>query len=399
MAKLDAGTSAGMAIDARSLDALKVQSRTDPKASARTAARQFEAHFAQTLLSQMRQTSFAGEGGIAEAFNSPATQNWRGMLDQQMAQTLSGVPTKRPDGSTSPAPEHSGLGLADVIEKQMTRSTVSADSVARAGMPLSMSTLSLARSRASLQGQGQQVDPGAALNLNGARRIQNGSFSSASGSNAVDAATGKGSVGGVGAGGAMADTIRRYTGQTQQRVGAAVSAGAAGASGAAGAAATATVAGSPEDVRTAFLAKYMPAARRAEEATGIPAVYILGQAALESGWGKHEIRSADGQRSHNLFGVKATGWSGRVAETRTTEYTDGKAERVSAKFRAYDSYEDAFEDYARMLSTNPRYANALKGSGSAEQFAQGLQRAGYATDPRYAEKLSSTIRRAMKVVV
>lgn len=393
MAKLDAGTSAGMAIDARSLDALKVQSRTDPKASARTAARQFEAHFAQTLLSQMRQTSFAGEGGIAEAFNSPATQNWRGMLDQQMAQTLSGVPTKRPDGSVSAAPEHSGLGLADVIEKQMTRSTVSADSVARANLPLSMSTLSMARSRASLQGQGQQVDPGAALNLNGARRIQNGSFSGAAGSNGV----GGGTAAGTTAGAAMADTIRRYTGQTQNRIGGAGSAGAAGETGAAPAAAT--VAGSPEDVRSAFLAKYMPAARRAEEATGIPAVYILGQAALESGWGKHEIRSADGQRSHNLFGVKATGWSGRVAETRTTEYTGGKAERVSAKFRAYDSYEDAFEDYARMLSTNPRYANALKGSRSAEQFAQGLQRAGYATDPRYAEKLSSTIRRAMKVVV
>ncbi|WP_420226029.1 flagellar assembly peptidoglycan hydrolase FlgJ [Pigmentiphaga litoralis] len=393
MAKLDAGTSAGMAIDARSLDALKVQSRTDPKASARTAARQFEAHFAQTLLSQMRQTSFAGEGGIAEAFNSPATQNWRGMLDQQMAQTLSGVPTKRPDGSVSAAPEHSGLGLADVIEKQMTRSTVSADSVARANLPLSMSTLSMARSRASLQGPGQQVDPGAALNLNGARRIQNGSFSSAAGSNGV----GGGTEAGTTAGAAMADTIRRYTGQTQNRIGGAGSAGAAGETGAAPAAAT--VAGSPEDVRSAFLAKYMPAARRAEEATGIPAVYILGQAALESGWGKHEIRSADGQRSHNLFGVKATGWSGRVAETRTTEYTGGKAERVSAKFRAYNSYEDAFEDYARMLSTNPRYANALKGSRSAEQFAQGLQRAGYATDPRYAEKLSSTIRRAMKVVV
>jgi flagellar protein FlgJ len=397
MAKLDAGTSAGMAIDARSLDALKVQSRTDPKASARTAARQFEAHFAQTLLSQMRQTSFAGEGGIAEAFNSPATQNWRGMLDQQMAQTLSGVPTKRPDGSTSPAPEHSGLGLADVIEKQMTRSTVSADSVARANLPLSMSTLSLARSRASLQGQGQQVDPGAALNLNGARRIQNGSFSSASASNGASAGATPGATPGASTGAVLSDSIRRYTGQTQQRAGTVP--GASAAKAARSTPETATVAGSPEDVRANFLAKYMPAARRAEEATGIPAVYILGQAALESGWGKHEIRSADGQRSHNLFGVKATGWSGRVAETRTTEYTDGKAERVSAKFRAYDSYEDAFEDYARMLSTNPRYTNALKGSRSAEQFAQGLQRAGYATDPRYAEKLSSTIRRAMKVVV
>lgn len=369
MAKMDAGATAGMAIDARSLDALKLQSRTDPKASARTAARQFEAHFAQTLLSQMRQTSFAGEGGIASTFNSPAVQNWRGMLDQQMAQTLAGVPNAKPDGSASVAPEHSGLGLADVIEKQMTRSTVSADSVARADLPLSMSTLALARSRTPAQPQ--QMEPGAALNLNGTRRIQNGSFA------------------------ATADAVKRYTGQTVQRT----ATGASAASASAAASGTPPVAGSPEETRAAFLAKFLPAARRAEETTGIPAVYILGQAALESGWGKHEIKSADGQRSHNLFGIKATGWSGRVAETRTTEFTDGKAERVSAKFRAYDSYEDAFQDYARMLSSNPRYATALKGSRSAEQFAQGLQNAGYATDPRYAEKLSSTIRRAMKVVV
>ena len=363
MAKIDgSGAGAGMAIDARSLDALKLQSRVDPAATGRQAARQFEAHFAQTLLSQMRQTSFAGEGGIASVFNSPAAQNWRGMLDQQMAQNLAGVATTRPDGSSTPVPEHSGLGLADVIEKQLARMNTPADSAARANLPLSMSTLQLARSRSAVQAQ---QAAGAELNLNGVRRIQNGSFTSTS--NPI------------------------LTGpRTTPKTGTGVSGKSADAQ---------TVSGSPEEVRAEFLAKYLPAARRAEEATGIPAVYILGQAALESGWGKHEIRSSDGQRSHNLFGIKATGWSGRVAETRTTEYRAGQPERVSAKFRAYESYDEAFQDYAKLLASNPRYAGALKSAGSAEQFAQGLQKAGYATDPRYAEKLASTIRRAMKVVV
>lgn len=363
MAKMAAGGGhAGMAIDTRSLDALKLQSRVDPAATGRQAARHFEAYFAQTLLGQMRPTSLAGEGSIANALNSPAAQNWRGMLDQQMAQKLAGVAGTPGDGSATPVPAHSGLGLADVIERQLARLSMPADAGARADLPLSMSTLQLARSGALSQ---DAPSAGAALNLNGVRRIQNGSFPPA-----VLPAAGPP--------------------RASSRSGAAF----AYASGD-----TLAVSGSPEDVRAAFLAKYLPAARRAEAATGIPAVYILGQAALESGWGKHEIRSADGQRSHNLFGIKATGWSGRVAQTGTTEYRDGQAERVSAEFRAYESYEEAFEDYAKLLVSNPRYAVALKSAGSAEQFAQGLQKAGYATDPRYAEKLSSAIRRAMKVVV
>ncbi|MGV3741188.1 MAG: flagellar assembly peptidoglycan hydrolase FlgJ [Burkholderiaceae bacterium] len=134
-------------------------------------------------------------------------------------------------------------------------------------------------------------------------------------------------------------------------------------------------------------------AEEASRTTGIPAKFMLGQAALESGWGKREIVAPDGTRSHNLFGIKATsGWKGKVVEAVTTEYINGAPQRRVEKFRAYDSYADAFRDYARMLSRNPRYEQVVANAQDATSFAQGLQKAGYATDPQYAAKLSRLIR-------
>jgi flagellar protein FlgJ len=137
-------------------------------------------------------------------------------------------------------------------------------------------------------------------------------------------------------------------------------------------------------------------AEQASLATGIPAKFMLGQAALESGWGKREIKAADGSASHNLFGIKATsGWTGKVVETATTEYLHGIPQTKLEKFRVYDSYADAFHDYARMLTKSPRYGAVLANSHDATSFAQGLQRAGYATDPHYAAKLASIINKSL----
>ncbi len=140
-----------------------------------------------------------------------------------------------------------------------------------------------------------------------------------------------------------------------------------------------------------FIERMRLHAERASRKTGVPADFIMGQAALESGWGKREIRNADGSSSFNLFGIKAgSDWKGKVAEVTTTEYQDGVASKQVARFRAYDSYADSFQDYARLLSENPRYAGAL-GQSNAVDFAQSLQKAGYATDPRYADKLAGVI--------
>ncbi|HJV60525.1 MAG TPA: flagellar assembly peptidoglycan hydrolase FlgJ [Albitalea sp.] len=147
-----------------------------------------------------------------------------------------------------------------------------------------------------------------------------------------------------------------------------------------------------------FLARHQDAARAAEAQTGIPAAFMVSQAAHETGWGQHQIRNADGTPSFNLFGIKAgAGWKGKVAEVTTTEVVDGVARKVTAKFRAYDSYAASFADYARLMKDSPRYSQVLAGAGSVQGFAQGLQRAGYATDPQYAEKLTRVINTTLRL--
>lgn len=141
----------------------------------------------------------------------------------------------------------------------------------------------------------------------------------------------------------------------------------------------------------AFVAGVLPHAEAASATTGIPARFLVAHAALESGWGKSEPRFADGRPSHNLFGIKAgSQWQGAVVEATTTEYENGVAEKRVERFRAYGSYAEAFEDYARLLAQTPRYAEVVA-SRDAAGFARGLQRAGYATDPAYAAKIERII--------
>ena len=124
---------------------------------------------------------------------------------------------------------------------------------------------------------------------------------------------------------------------------------------------------------------------------------FLAQAALESGWGQRQIRRENGEPSYNLFGDKASGnWKGPVTEITTTEYENGEAKKVKAKFRVYSSYLEALSDYVGLLTRNPRYA-AVTTAASAEQGAQALQDAGYATDPHYARKLTSMIQQMKSI--
>ena len=142
-----------------------------------------------------------------------------------------------------------------------------------------------------------------------------------------------------------------------------------------------------------FQQKLSGHAEEAERVTGIPAKFMLSQAALETGWGKREIRNQDGSSANNLFGIKAgPGWKGKVATAVTTEYVNGQPQTKVQKFRAYDSYADSFKDYAKLITNNPRYEKVLANAKDAAGFAHGLQKAGYATDPLYAAKLSKIIK-------
>ena len=154
----------------------------------------------------------------------------------------------------------------------------------------------------------------------------------------------------------------------------------------------------PASASSNFVKRHGDAADRVAKATGLPAGFMLGQAGHETGWGKHEIKQKDGTPSFNLFGIKAgPKWTGKVAEVTTTEYVDGVAKKTVAKFRAYDSYDASFRDYARLITETPRYAQAKKQTSSPLAFASGLQRAGYATDPEYANKLSRAINTTLRL--
>lgn len=278
---LPATTGGALATDTRSLDALRAQAKKDPDKALKAAATQFEALFMQMLLKSMRDATPQFDPAASDA-----GRTYTAMLDQQLSSTLSGK----------------GLGLADVMMKQLSRAQ---------------------------QPQGGKFVPEAkAAPTVGLEKLRN------------------------------ATSAAQVDGTAPQK----------------------------------FVDAMLPEAMEASKATGVPARFILGQAALESGWGKSEIRAADGAPSYNLFGIKAgPGWTGKTTSVTTTEYVNGVARKQVEKFRAYDSYAEGFSDYARLIANNPRYAAAVKPGNDAAGFAQGLARGGYATDPAYAAKLTRVI--------
>lgn len=144
--------------------------------------------------------------------------------------------------------------------------------------------------------------------------------------------------------------------------------------------------GAPDHV-VDFVSRMSRAANLAAQQSGVPARLIMGQAALESGWGKREIKFDDGSTSYNLFGIKAgASWKGKVVHVLTTEYENGVAKKVTQPFRAYASYEESFADYARLIGNSPRYEAVTQARNEIEA-ARKIQDAGYATDPQYAQKL------------
>ncbi|GFM82787.1 flagellar rod assembly protein/muramidase FlgJ [Pseudomonas cichorii] len=138
-----------------------------------------------------------------------------------------------------------------------------------------------------------------------------------------------------------------------------------------------------------FVATMLPLAKEAAARIGVDPVMLVAQAALETGWGKSIMRQQDGSSSHNLFGIKATGsWQGAQARAITSEFRDGKMVKETADFRSYDSYADSFHDLVSLLQNNNRYKEVVNSADNSEQYVKELQKAGYATDPAYASKIS-----------
>lgn len=142
-----------------------------------------------------------------------------------------------------------------------------------------------------------------------------------------------------------------------------------------------------------FVEHLLPIAERVAPELGVDPTVLLAQSALETGWGQKMIQSHDGRPSHNLFGIKAgASWSGDSVSVSTLEFRDGLMAREQASFRAYESFEDSFRDYVQLIRNQPRYAPAVQHAANPDAYGYHLQRAGYATDPDYAEKISRVMR-------
>ena len=317
-----------LALDVQSVDALRYTVRNSPDEGLKQVSRQFEALFMNMVLKSMREAT--PSSGLLENRDEKV---YLSMLDQQLAQNLSGR----------------GVGLAEAMLAQLSRSAGSGG-----------------ESESGVEGMSLAPRPGFPLTPQSGIPLGSAPSSFAPASTASSSAAPSSSVPARQAAAPVDLSIYQRNSERP-----------------AAAAAVASLQGNVDS----FVQRMGGSAQVASAASGVPAPLILAQAALESGWGKREIRADDGTRSFNLFGIKADkGWKGATVETTTTEYIDGEPQKVRAKFRAYASYEEAFTDYARFITRNPRYANVLATADPA-QAAHGLQRAGYATDPKYAEKL------------
>lgn len=148
------------------------------------------------------------------------------------------------------------------------------------------------------------------------------------------------------------------------------------------------------DSPEAFVRHLWPHAKAAAEKLGVDPRALLAQAALETGWGKAVIRHPDGSSSYNLFNIKADHrWEGERVVKQTLEYRDGIARQERAPFRAYASYAESFEDYASFIRSQPRYEQALENASDPGAYIRELQKAGYATDPNYADKINGIMGR------
>jgi len=149
----------------------------------------------------------------------------------------------------------------------------------------------------------------------------------------------------------------------------------------------------PENPQQAFIAKIQPAAEAAASQLGVAPKAIIAIAALETGWGKHVMKTRDGQSSHNLFGIKADErWQHNHVFANTLEFENGAMQRKNEPFRVYGSATESVMDFAKFIEQNPRYQKALLNSADPEKFIDEIHKAGYATDPGYAQKVKAVMR-------
>ncbi|UTV27041.1 flagellar assembly peptidoglycan hydrolase FlgJ [Photobacterium atrarenae] len=331
-------TDPGFIHDISNLERLRAGINSDESASLRGAAQQFEALFTQMLFKSMRQANEAFESDL---MSSNSTKFFEQMRDEQMASELSST------GS---------LGLADLIVEQLgggEENTVSADDTAfreaakavPLNLPSELKPLPDRQPDKAMISDKAMIEKAADDALALMQKTQPASFT------------------------APVPPRKLAASEPEFR--------------------------SPED----FVTRMRPYAEKAAHALGTEPSVLIAQAALETGWGKKVIRNAAGN-SNNLFNIKADPrWSGNKVATSTLEFHNGIPVQEKAAFRSYDNYQQSFNDYVRFLNENPRYSQALEQPADPVRFIRNLHQAGYATDPKYSDKVISvmdTVKRLMK---
>lgn len=356
------------ALELNGLNDIRAQSRSsdskEKDAALKEAAQQFEAIFMRMLLSSMRKAQEVLESD--SPFNSQSTKFYRDMHDQQMAVELSSNGT---------------LGLTDLIVRQLgggddykpssvlrndgnlatdktnsrNNSLLNAISSSKPHKaqsditPISYSGDELLSAQSLLNQSKAQFTAlvnnpfGSALGVNSAKSMQATSVPYATSSTTEN------------------NNVKISTPNFEQ----------------------------PKD----FVFAMVQPAKKVQEKLGVPFEVVIAQAALETGWGQKIIKDVDGASSNNLFNIKADArWAGNKVSKDTLEFENGAMVKKTAPFRVYQSISESVNDYVNFLSTNNRYQDALQQSGNVEQFLQGLQKAGYATDPQYANKILGTLK-------
>lgn len=337
------------ALDPNALADLKRLARNDANSpeALRAAAKQFEALFLQMVLKSMRDAM--PSTGLMDNDESRMFQS---LQDQQMTMNLA---------------QGRGIGLADVLFRQLggveegeSAKAIADPSTDGAGIAL------------EAEPHAFPVPPRAAFSAAWVRRAENFAVTAAATTATPSTSTTPSALAAEGLIPVLRERARAWGAEKQQQVTAGLEARV------------------PEGARE-FVNRVWEHAIAASDSTRVPPHFMVAQAALETGWGKGELRHSDGTPSYNLFNIKAgAGWDGPVVERSVTEHANGQTYTENARFRSYGSYAEAFRDYARLLSENPRYA-AVLGQRDAAGFARSLQSAGYATDPMYADKLTRII--------
>ena len=355
------------ALDLNGLNDIREQSRAGDgeakKAALTEAAQQFEAIFMKMLLSSMRKAQEVLESD--SPFNSESTKFYRDMHDQQMAVELS---------------SNGSLGLTDLIVRQLggDDGSFKPSSVLRndGNLKVTDSASSTLDKTSETNKDNQhnsliekmladknQIKPDIDIPFAGnyqSQHIVSNQMNSAASQfiiRDVDKRTNK--VNG------QSESVNNSTALSSNNF------------------------DEPKDFVTALIEP----AQKVQKTLGVPFEVVIAQAALETGWGQKMIKDQDGGSSNNLFNIKADSrWAGDKITKDTLEFEQGAMIKKSEPFRTYQSLSDSVDDYINFLSTSERYQDALQDSGNVEHFLQGLQKAGYATDPQYADKILGTLK-------